>query len=152
MSQTVPSTLVNTPKTNVSCGTDLSGQATHQSSGSDLVETSNQEVCGSTIYVGDVAAGVESVKVGETLVDGVVEFQGSGGTSLSLSGQVVTVTSGNVSNGVQWMAQLLDVVLPTDETGRTDVPDGATLVFNANPADPNNGFWTHTTVHDGGSY
>lgn len=153
MSTPVPSSLVNTPKTNTSCGTSLAGTAQSQSNGSDLVESPAQEVCGSTVYVGDVDAGVEALRVDESQVDGVVVLQGAGGTTISLSGQTVTVsTDGGVTDGVTRLPQLLDVVLATDDNGNTLVPDGSFLRFNNDPNHPYDGFWTATTVHDGGEY
>lgn len=136
MSTTVPSSLVNTPKTNTSCN------------GSDLVESPAQEVCGSTVYVGDVAAGLEAIQVDESQVDGVVVLQGAGGTTISLSGQTVTVSSQSTASA-QKLADLTDVALSYDIEGNPIFPEDSFLKFQ----DHTGGlFWTASDTLDGGSY
>lgn len=148
MSTSVPSTLVNTPKTNTSCGTSLAGEAVSQSNGSDLVETPNQQVCGGTIYVGDVDAGVEAIQVGETTADGVVTFQGGGSTSVSMEGGTVTISTQGSQTGATHLYDLLDVAI-SHVNGVPDAPAGSHLRLETFESGK---FWTPSTTIDGGSY
>ena len=153
MSTSVPSTLVNTPKTNTSCGTSLAGEAVSQSNGYDLIETPNQQVCGGTIYVGDVDAGVEAIQVGEQQADGIVTLRGGGLTTVSMSGSTVTVSSqAGPVGGASSLKELTDVVLATDVEGNVIETDGAWLQFNNDQTHPYYRFWTATCTLDGGPY
>ncbi len=113
-----------------------------------LVNTSGQPVCGGTVVVGDVVAGVEAIQVGEQQADGVVTLQGGGSTTVTMVDGTVTISSQTNVAGATHLYDLLDVAI-THVDGVPEAPDGSYLKLNSLSEGR---FWTPTTVFDGGSY
>ena len=140
----LPGTLVNSP---VTCRGGSASLSPGVTSGS-LVNTSGQPVCGGTVVVGDVTAGVEAIQVGETTADGVVTFQGGGSTSVSMEGGTVTISTQGSQTGATHLYGLLDVAI-SHVNGVPDAPAGSHLRLETFESGK---FWTPSTTIDGGSY
>ena len=140
----LPGTLVNTP---VTCRGGSASLSPGVTSGS-LVNTSGQPVCGGTVVVGAVDAGVEAIRVGDQVSDGVVTFQGGGSTSVSMSGGTVTISTQGSPTGPAHLYDLLDVAI-SHVNGVPDAPVGSHLRLESFQSGK---FWTPSTTIDGGSY
>lgn len=97
---------------------------------------------------GTAVAGVEAIEVGAARLSGVVGLEGAGGTSLSVAGGTITITSTAGSTSTL-LRELADVAITTDGNGDPIIPEGAVLRWTEYET---GGVWIASDTLDGGSY
>jgi len=99
--------------------------------------------------VGSCCSGVDAVKVEASKITGVVTMVGSGATTVTAAGKVVTISTPLASSR---LTELTDVIVATDADGNCVEPNDSFLVFNNDSSNALDGFWSATRTLDGGGY